>query len=422
MNKNQSPRTLTRDIFGMAIGALLANKVRSALTALGIIIGVAAIIIVMSIGNAAQALILQEVQSFGARNVFISPGRIEGNNPMSAAQSVLSQSLKQHDIDELENPNNVPDAVLVSPSVEGSVSATYEDQAVIETVLGSGASVFDIYNLTIAKGSAFTQTDVDSYARVAVIGKNVAKKLFGANDPIGKKIGMKDQKFTVVGVFSSLNASMFGIDDMIVVPYTAAQEYLLGGIRYFNEVVVQARTVAAVPGMVKDIQSTLRSDHNITDPAKDDFTIQTQEDMMRSIDTVFMSLTAFLSLVAAISLLVGGVGVMNIMFVSVTERTREIGLRKALGATNGSILLQFLIEALLLSVGGGIIGIIVGLSVTALAVLVATRATGIVFPFVISWVGVGLGVGVSAAIGLAFGVFPARSAAQKSPVEALRYE
>ncbi len=342
MNDLTQSRTSAADIFGMAIRALLANKIRSALTALGIIIGVAAIIIVMSIGNAAQALILQEVQSFGARNVFINPGRIEGNNPMSAAGSVLSQSLKQRDIDQLENPNNVPDAVLVNPSVEGSVSATYENQAVIEVLLGSGAHVFDVYNLNIAQGQAFVQTDIDSYARVAVIGKNVAKKLFGANNPIGKKIAMKDQKFTVVGVFSSLNASMFGIDDMIVVPYTAAQEYLLGGIHYFHEVVVQARTVEAVPGMVQDIASTLRADHNIDDPAKDDFTIQTQEDIMRSIDTVFMSLTVFLSLVAAISLLVGGVGVMNIMFVSVTERTREIGLRKALGATSGSILLQFL--------------------------------------------------------------------------------
>ncbi len=422
MNKSGQSHASVSDVLGMATGALLGNKIRSALTALGIIIGVAAIIIVMSIGNAAQALILQEVQSFGARNVFISPGRIQGNNPMSAAGAVLNQSLKQNDINQLEDPNNVPDAVLVNPSVEGSVSATYGDQTVIETLLGSGAHVFDIYNLTIAQGSAFTKTDVDSYARAAVIGKNVAKDLFGANDPIGKKIAMKGQKFSVVGVFSSSNAAMIGIDDMIVVPYTSAQEYLLGGIHYFNEVVVQARTVEAVPGMVRDIQTTLRADHNITDPSKDDFTIQTQEDIMRSIDTVFVSLTAFLTLVAAISLLVGGVGVMNIMLVSVTERTREIGLRKALGATSGNILLQFLFEALLLSIGGGIIGIVGGLGVTALAVAVATKATGIVFPFVVSWMGIGLGVGVSAAIGLTFGVFPARNAAQKSPVEALRYE
>lgn len=406
----------------MAVRALLANKVRSALTALGIIIGVAAIIIVMSIGNAAQALILQQVQSFGARNVFINPGRIDGNSPMSAVGSVLSQSLKMFDITQLENPNNVPDAVVVNPSVQGSISASYENQTVIETLIGSGEHVLEVYNMSIARGEAFTKSDVDSYARVAVIGANVAKKLFGANDPIGKKIGMKNQKFTVVGVFSSLNASMFGIDDMIAVPYTSAQEYLLGGIHYFHEVVVEARTVAAIPGMVNDIKSTLRADHNITDPAKDDFTVQTQEDVMRSIDTIFASLTAFLSLVAAISLLVGGVGVMNIMFVSVTERTREIGLRKALGATGGSILLQFLFEALLLAVGGGIVGICTGLGVTAAAVFVASRATGIVFPFIISWTGVVLGVGVSAAIGLAFGVFPARSAAQKSPVEALRYE
>lgn len=406
----------------MAVRALWASKVRSALTGLGIIIGVAAIIIVMSIGDAAQALILQEVQSFGARNVFINPGRIEGNNPMSAAGSVLNQSLKQHDIDQLENPNNVPDAVLVNPSVEGSVSATYENQTVIEMLLGSGAHVFDVYNLVVSRGSSFAQADVDAYARVTVLGKNVAKALFGANDPIGKKISMKGQKFTVLGVFSSSNAAMFGIDDMIVVPYTAAQEYLLGGIHYFHEVVVQARTVEAVSGMVGDIKATLRADHNIIDPAKDDFTVQTQEDVMRSINTVFVSLTAFLSLVAAISLLVGGVGVMNIMFVSVTERTREIGLRKALGATDGAILWQFLFEALLLAVGGGVVGIGVGLGTTAVGLFVATRVTGIVFPFVVSWLGIGLGVGVSAAIGLAFGVFPARSAAKKSPVEALRYE
>jgi len=409
------------DIVSMAVRALLANKIRSALTVLGVIIGVAAIIIVMSIGNAAQGLILKEVESFGAQNVFINPGRTDGN-PMSAMSSVLSNSLTQRDVDSLSRAENVPDAALVNPSVMGSLSADYQNKSVVGSIIGSGEHVFEIYNMTVSAGRLFTRSDVEGKARVAVLGENVAHDLFGPSNPLGEKIKLKNEKFTVIGIFSSKNASMFGIDDMIAVPYSSAQTFLLGGIKHFHEVVVQARNVEAVPNMVKDITRTLRDNHNIADPSKDDFTIQTQADIMKSVDSVLGTLTAFLSFVAAISLLVGGVGVMNIMFVSVTERTREIGLRKALGATHRAILFQFLCEAIFLTAGGGIVGILAGLGTTALAIVIANRITSLSFPFIVSWTGMLLGIVVAVCVGLVFGIFPARQAAKKSPIEALRYE
>lgn len=410
------------DVVSMSLRSLLNNKIRSALTVLGIVIGVGSIMIVMSIGNAAKTLILQEVQSFGARNVFINPGRPEGGNPMAMAGSVLNNSLRERDIKQLERKDNVPDALFVNPSVTGSVSVSYADKSVIETIIGSGAYVFEVYNMDIVQGRPFTQDDINIKARVLIIGKNVAQDLFGASNPVGEKVLIKNQKFTIIGISSSENSSLLGIDDMIIAPYSSAQKYLLGDIKHFHEVVVQASTVEAVPSMVQDIKETLRESHNITDPSKDDFMVTTQADMMRSINSVLGALTAFLAIVAAISLLVGGVGVMNIMFVSVTERTKEIGLRKALGATQKSILLQFLFEAIFLTIGGGVIGVLFGIGITAAVVFTATKLTGTIFPFVISWIGMALGIIVSMGIGLVFGIFPARQASLKSPIEALRYE
>jgi len=410
------------DVMRMSLKSLLNNKIRSALTVLGIVIGVGSIMIVMSIGNAAKTLVLQEVQSFGARNVFINPGRPEGGNPMALAGSVLNNSLKERDIKQLERKDNVPDALFVNPSVTGSVSVSYADKSVIETIIGSGAYVFEVYNMDIVQGRPFTQDDINIKARVLIIGKNVAKDLFDTSDPLGEKVLMKNQKFTIIGISSSANSSLLGIDDMIITPYSSAQKYLLGDIKHFHEVVAQANTVEAVSNMVEDIKKTLRESHNITDPSKDDFMITTQADMMRSINSVLEALTAFLAIVAAISLLVGGVGVMNIMFVSVTERTKEIGLRKALGATRKSILLQFLFEAIFLTIGGGAIGVLVGIGITGVVVFAATKLTDTTFPFVISWLGMALGIVVSVGIGLVFGIFPARQASLKSPIEALRYE
>lgn len=411
------------DTITSALQALVTHKGRSILTLLGIVIGIGAIIIVMSIGQSAQDMIVKEIQSFGSKNVYINPGKPSSGlfSQEGQAAAILSTSLTLQDVQRLQRPIEVPDAVIVNPTVQTSITATYESQSKVITLMGSGENVFSIYNISLDKGELFTKDDVDQKSSVILLGKNIVKDLFDTQDPIGKKIEIKKKKFKVIGIFSSKGTAMFGIDDMAVIPYTTAQQYILGN-RSFQEIAMQAKSTDAVPAMVQDIKRVLRDSHNITDPAKDDFIVSTQEDIIKSVDGILNAITVFLSFVAALSLLVGGVGVMNIMLVSVTERTKEIGLRKAIGATNKNILTQFLLEAVILTGIGGIVGIIGGSAITYILVKVASLITNLTFPFYFSVQGIALGVLVACGTGIVFGIFPAYRASKKSPMEALHYE
>jgi len=246
--------------------------------------------------------------------------------------------------------------------------------------------------------------------------------LFGSTNAIGEKIRFKDQKFQIIGVLSSEGQGSFiDFNKAIIAPYTSVQQNVLG-IKYFNRIIIEAESIEAVPGVIRDVKTLLRNNHNIDNPEKDDFFIQTQESIADSVKTVTNILTVLLASVAAISLVVGGVGIMNIMLVSVTERTREIGLRKALGATNKNILTQFLFEAVFLTVAGGIVGVIGGTLLTYILAYLANKFAGLNFPYVFSITGAIWGIAVSFAIGIIFGLFPARKAAKKSPIESLRFE
>ncbi len=409
-----------KDTLRTAVAGLSTHKSRTALTILGIVIGITSIMLVMSIGQSAQNLILGEIQSFGPNNLFVLPGRVS-SNPSSFSGTLLSDSLKPKDLQDLENKNNVPDATSIIPLTFGPVVVSYGSQTYNTIILGSTGGSENIFSLDMAQGTFYSDSDVLSHSPVVILGGKIATELFGASNPIGQKIRVKNENLRVIGVLQKKGQSFVDFDTALLSPYTTVQQYILG-TRYFQRLIIQASSPSVIPGVISDVTRVLRNNHNITDPSKDDFTVETQQDIINTIGTVITILTILLSSVAAISLVVGGVGIMNIMLVSVTERTREIGLRKALGANNGDILNQFLFESVILTLSGGIIGIILGTGAGWMASFLATRFAGVNFPFVFSLQGAILGVFVSMAIGLGFGIFPARQASQKSPIEALRYE
>lgn len=407
-------------IIKTSLTGLATNKSRSFLTILGIVIGITAIMLVISLGSGAQTLILGQVQGLGTNTIAIIPGR-EPTGP-SDIGSIFSDSLKQKDIIALQKKANVPGLKTIMPTVFSGGTASFESNAYQVTIFGGTELLADIFDLKPERGEFFTNDDVASRGDVAVIGSKVVEHLFGNDNPIGQKIKIKGRNFRVIGTLPATGGgSLFNFDSMTLMPYTTAQDYLLG-IKYFSRIIIQAENDAAVQSTAEDIRLTLRESHNITDPTKDDFTVQTQQDLANRLMTITSALTWFLVAVASIALFVGGVGIMNIMLVSVTERTREIGLRKALGATDRDILSQFLLEAVLLTAIGGIVGIILGAVLAFIIAIGLSKGLGVNWTFVFPWSGAVLGLGVSALIGLIFGGYPASQASKKSPIEALRYE
>ena len=403
-----------------ALKGLFTNRSRSFLTILGIVIGITAIMLVVSLGAGAQNLILGEVQGIGTNTIAILPGR-QPTGPSDAGQ-LYSDSLKPRDLIALQNKANVPGLKGIMPVVLGAETASYGSNTYQVSLFGATNLISQIFSLEPAEGQFFDQSDVDSLGNVVVIGSKVASHLFDNQDPLNQNLKMGGKNFRIVGILpASGGGSLFNFDDMIIAPYTTAQEYLLGQ-KYFNRIIAEANDGANVTIVSADIQATLEASHNITDITKDDFYVQTQQDLANRLSTITSALTYFLVAVASIALFVGGVGIMNIMLVSVTERTREIGLRKALGARDRDILLQFLLEAILLTVIGGIIGIILGAGLAFLVAFGLSHFLAVNWGFVFPWSGAIMGLTVSAVIGLIFGGYPASQASKKSPIEALRYE
>ena len=402
---------------------LKTNKSRSFLTILGIVIGITSIILIMSIGQSAKDLILNEVKSLGGNFVQINPGK-EVKGPQDMADILFNDSLKERDLRALKNKNNVPDLEDVTPSLMVPGSVSYRGETYKPTILGWTADwMARLYDIYPEEGEYFTEDDIKSLAAVAVIGGKVKEELFGSSDALGEKIKIKNKYFRVVAVLPSKGqiSSFMDIDKFIIIPYTTAQKYLLG-IDYYPEIHIMAKSEEAVPKMVEDIKLTLRDLHDIDNPEDDDFHITTSEEMISTISLITGILTILLTAVAAISLIVGGVGIMNIMLVSVTEKTREIGLRKALGARKKDVLIHFLIESVVLTAIGGIIGIVLGIGFSYLASLILAQQLSQNWQFVVSIPAIVLGLGVAAFIGLVFGLYPARKASLRDPIEALRYE
>jgi len=403
-----------------AFRGLMINKMRSFLTLLGIVIGIAAIILIMSLGQGAQNLILSQIQSMGPKVIAIAPGRQpQGITDMLAT---FTDSLKEKDIEELKKKNNVPHLADIMPIVFGSQTAIYENEAYRPTILGVTGLFTKIYNIYPSEGRIFTDEEVKGYADVAIIGSKVKNQLFGNDGALGQRIKIKGKNFRIIGIFPKTGqVSFLNFDDIAIIPYTTAQQYIFG-IKYFNRVVVEADSEENVNSTVNDIKITLRNNHNISDPSKDDFFVETQAEALKMVSAITDIFTLFLAAIAAISLFVGGIGIMNIMLVSVTERTREIGLRKALGATGRNILVQFLLEAVILTTMGGIIGIASGVFLSFIISFILGRYLALAWQFSIPVLAIILGLGVATLIGLVFGIYPARKASRKSPMEALRYE
>jgi putative ABC transport system permease protein len=396
------------------------NKMRSFLTMLGIIIGIMSVIVIMSVGAGAQSLILNQINGMGSNLVGVLPGKSDEKGPPASVYGIVITTLKYDDAKALVGPGN-PHIAAVAAYVRGLDTVYWEDNQVDTTFVGTNASLIDVEDTKVEQGRFFTDEEDRGLARVAVIGTSVKKDLFGDDDPIGKKIKIKKTNFTIIGVMRARGSSGFqNQDDQIYVPITTAQKLLLG-IDYINYLRIKIDSAENINESIEYIKSVLRERHKITNPDNDDFSVRSMEQGIEAITSVTNALRFFLAAVASIALVVGGIGIMNIMLAAVQERTREIGLRKAVGAHSRHITTQFLIETVMITLMGGVIGIILG---SIISFIVGRVAISMKYDWdiVISFSSILLSCFVSIGIGLIFGILPARRASRLNPIEALRYE
>ena len=399
-----------------ALESLTANKLRAALTILGIVIGVAAVIAMLAVGAGAQDTILGSISGIGTNLLFVFQGNFD--------QDVRNeQPLTLGDVMAFSDPFQAPHIDSVAPTISGNLSVDFEGESTIAEVTGITPEYESVRNYELIEGSFITDDNVNGRASVALVGPEVADKLFDRREFItGETIRIDGQPFRVIGILEAKGGGSFGSqDNVVLVPITTARVRLVNRERDHVDVVyVQAVDAEAVPIVAEEIAQILRTRHR-TDLGADDFTIFTQEDFLSVAGTITNVFTIFLGGIAAISLLVGGIGIMNIMLVSVTERTKEIGLRKAVGARKMDILIQFLTESILLSLFGGIVGIIFGWLISAIVGKIAA-ASGTPFTPTVGLDAILLATIFSTAVGLFFGIYPANRAANLQPVEALRHD
>jgi len=396
----------------MSFKVLLQNKMRSILTMLGIIIGVGAVIAMLSVGMGAKKSILDRMSSLGNNVLQIFPGSItQGGIRMGmGSRSTLTEE------DAIAIKKEIPSAIYVAPMINTTGQVIYRNQNWATRIQGSNADFFDIRDWQIESGVPFTEQEIRGAAKVCLLGKTVVENLFIDEDPLGKTIRINHMPFRVIGVLARKGSGFGGDqDDAIIVPYTTVMKRLTGA-RFLNNIQVSVESAEAIPQVQQQITELLRQRHNIGQGKEDDFSIMNMADVMAAATAMAGTMTMLLGSVASVSLLVGGIGIMNIMLVSVTERTREIGIRMAVGAKRFDILLQFIIEALTLSLLGGIIGIVLGVSISVLIATIAKWTVSISAGSII------LAFGFACATGIFFGYYPARKAADMDPIEALRYE
>jgi len=403
------------ELISEAVSTLKVNTMRTGLAILGIIIGIGSVIALVSLGQASQLSVTNQIQSLGANLLTVNPGSQSSGAVRGAFGG--GTTLTNNDAKAIENSKTITTIKSVSPEVQRRAQVTTGKNNTNTQVVGATSTYTDIHKVVIASGVYISQRDVDNMSKVAVLGPQVVTDLFGeGTNPIGQSIRINGQSFRIIGVTTSKGGSGFqNQDDIIFVPLTTAQKQLFG-IDYLSSIAIEAKSQDVMTEAQNQVGYLLLQEHKLSDPTQADFSIFSQNDILNTASQITGTFTLLLSGIAAISLLVGGIGIMNIMLVTVTERTREIGLRKALGAKKKTIITQFLIEAIILTITGGLIGMFLGIGISYFV------SNAMNLPFTISPSSVALAIGVSGAIGIIFGWYPARQAANLQPIEALRYE
>ncbi|MFH1427806.1 MAG: ABC transporter permease [Patescibacteria group bacterium] len=414
--------SLIKQSIKTSITALLTNKARSFLTMLGIIIGVGAVIIIMAVGAGAQSLILAQVKSLGTNLVGVMPGKSE-SGPPTAAMGIVITTLVYDDVLALQDKNNVPNLVEVVGYAKETGTLSWKANTYDTNLSGTTVGYLEVEGGELEQGRFFTKDEERNMAKLAVLGSTVKNELFGESYAVGQRVKIGKHYFEVIGVMKERGTVAFqDYDDQALIPLRTMQK-LIAGVNHLGLIRAKIDNESNMNQAMSDITLTIREQHDIIDQSgeSDDFTVRSAAEALDMITTITNALRYFLAAMAALSLIVGGIGIMNIMLISVTERTREIGLRKAVGANNFNILSQFLLEAVSLTLVGGIVGIILG-SVIALIIALGAKFLGYDWAFIVSFFSIFLAITVSSLVGLVFGLYPASKASRLQPVEALRYE
>ncbi|MCX6755733.1 MAG: ABC transporter permease [Candidatus Nomurabacteria bacterium] len=414
--------------FSMTWRTLLARKVRSFLTILGVVIGVAGVIIIISLGAGAQSLVLGQITKLGSNLVGVLPGKSNDSGPPAAVFGVQIKTLTLSDVAAIRDIGNAPNVTDVAAFVRGNTTVIGNGESIDTSFTATDGSYPRVQNVEMESGEFFSDDQANSGANVIVLGYDVATAIFPNGGAIGNIVKIKSSgnsggsiPFRVIGIQKKMGTVAFqNQDDQVFIPFSIGQRQILG-IDYVQFIRAKVNDTANVKSTISDIQNTLRRQHRIGGNDDDDFSVRDLADAIKVLTSITDVLRMFLGLMAGISLIVGGIGIMNIMLVTVTERTREIGLRKALGATRKQIQNQFLFEAIILTSLGGLVGIVFG-SIVSFLISIGAQYAGYDWSFIISPFAIIISVGVSVLIGLIFGIFPALKAAKLDPIDALRYE